>query len=159
MHWKIPYHKICAWEKLNLVWKGPGIIFGTGPGSSSQRPCVRVNGKQSKASKPFHVDVGLRQGLVVVVPDDWGQPDGRAPRGSCFAISAHLSDRGAGTRTTTLRRRDVGAAGKGSFCFFPFFFSSPTPRQGFVLSLLLFHNLQELHRQAQPDYTHFYKNK
>jgi len=32
------------------------------------------------------------------IPDDWGgRPDGRAPRGSCLAISAHLSDRGAGT--------------------------------------------------------------
>jgi len=26
-------------------------------------------------------------------PDDWGQPDSRAPQGSCLAISVHLSDR------------------------------------------------------------------
>jgi len=31
------------------------------------------------------------------LPDDWGRTDGRAPRGSCLAISAHLSGRGAGT--------------------------------------------------------------
>jgi len=30
-------------------------------------------------------------------PDDWGRPDGRVPRSSCLAISAHLSNRGAGT--------------------------------------------------------------
>jgi len=32
-----------------------------------------------------------------LIPDDWGRPDGRAPRDSCLAISAHLSDRRAGT--------------------------------------------------------------
>jgi len=31
------------------------------------------------------------------VTDDWKRPDGWAPRGSCLAISAHLSDREAGT--------------------------------------------------------------
>jgi len=30
-------------------------------------------------------------------PDNWERPDGRAPRGSGLTISAHLSDRGAGT--------------------------------------------------------------
>jgi len=45
-----------------------------------------------------------------MILDDWKRPDGRTPRSSCLAISAHLSDRGGGDRTTTtLRRRDVGA--------------------------------------------------
>jgi len=35
---KNPVPKTYAWEKLNLVWRGPRIIFGTGPGSTSQRP-------------------------------------------------------------------------------------------------------------------------
>jgi len=30
------------------------------------------------------------------LPDDWGRPDGRTPRGSCLAISAHLSIKGTG---------------------------------------------------------------
>jgi len=30
-------------------------------------------------------------------PDDWRRPDGRAPWDSCLAISAHFSNRGAGT--------------------------------------------------------------
>jgi len=34
------------------------------------------------------------------IPDDWGQPDGQAPRSSCLAISARQSDRGAGTAPT-----------------------------------------------------------
>jgi len=34
---------------------------------------------------------------VKMIPDDWGRPDGRAPQGSCLAISAHFSNRGAGT--------------------------------------------------------------
>jgi len=44
-----------------------------------------------------------------MIPDNWGRPNGRAPRGSCLAISAHLSDKEGGDRTTMLRRRDVGA--------------------------------------------------
>jgi len=32
-----------------------------------------------------------------MISDDWGWPDGRSPRDSCLAISAHFSDRGAET--------------------------------------------------------------
>jgi len=31
-----------------------------------------------------------------MIPDDWGRLDGRTPQGSCLAISAYLSERGAG---------------------------------------------------------------
>jgi len=41
-------------------------------------------------------------------PDDWGRPDGWTPRGSYFAILAHLSQVG-GDCTTTLKQQDIGA--------------------------------------------------
>jgi len=35
---KILYRKICAWEKLNLVWRGPELFLVSGPGQLLNGP-------------------------------------------------------------------------------------------------------------------------
>jgi len=46
----------------------------------------------------YAFSIGLADATLLFHSDDWGRPDGRAPRGSFLTISAHLSIEGQGPR-------------------------------------------------------------
>jgi len=57
-----------------------------------------THGGGGGATRPLPRDGGVEElHGEKMFSGDWERLDGRAPRGSCLAISAHLSDRGAGT--------------------------------------------------------------